>query len=90
MTVSVPLRGLGSWKAYEVIQSALTIASFSPLAGIRFVESACVSVKAEVYQMVSVPLRGLGSWKGRQHDTQHNHHAFGFSPLAGIRFVESF
>ncbi len=38
---------------------------FSPLAGIRFVESLGVCLKSQD-RCVSVPLRGLGSWKVRR------------------------
>ena len=36
--VSVPLRGLGSWKVLWAVQLTNALQSFSPLAGIRFVE----------------------------------------------------
>ncbi len=60
--VSVPLRGLGSWKASEH-RCCTNALSFSPLAGIRFVESSSFFQSSSGYRSVSVPLRGLGSWK---------------------------
>ncbi len=60
--VSVPLRGLGSWKEYADRADTAQIQCFSPLAGIRFVESLVLALLS-VHSPVSVPLRGLGSWK---------------------------
>ncbi len=63
--VSVPLRGLSSWKAFHLTSVCLSTARFSPLAGIKFVESAWLKTGSTDYR-VSVPLRGLSSWKVRR------------------------
>ncbi len=65
-----------------------SVASFSPLAGIKFVESG-KSYSYKPWREVSVPLRGLSSWKDRQIDLLYAQNNEGFSPLAGIKFVES-
>ncbi len=63
--VSVPLRGLGSWKVRGRIYCSWSKTDcFSPLAGIRFVESQDKNKnRCNSADVVSVPLRGLGSWK---------------------------
>ena len=62
--------------------------SFSPLAGIRYVETYVCSRNKRSFENVSVPLRGLDMWK-RQVKEVVVEIASGFSPLAGIRYVET-
>ncbi len=45
--VSVPLRGLGSWKETGTLAANSRLSSFSPLAGIRFVESSLLDTLTE-------------------------------------------
>ena len=64
--VSVPLRGLGQWKALRGWLDSNQHLRFSPLAGIRLVESQFRHIQTLSLDngIVSVPLRGLGQWKG--------------------------
>ena len=63
IVVSVPLRGLGSWKVHGSLTEYSFLLCFSPLSGIRFVESFNHPHPSACCSKVSVPLRGLGSWK---------------------------
>ncbi len=85
--ISVPLRGLSSWKVLNCSDSFRDGKNFSPLAGIKFVErhERCLSWHQSVN--ISVPLRGLSSWKAC--GTVGRGAVIDFSPLAGIKFVES-
>ncbi len=86
--VSVPLRGLSSWKA-NASQALLSDAlSFSPLTGIKFVERQRSNKWQSVVRNVSVPLRGLSSWKGVNFTAVKRKSVESFSPLTGIKFVE--
>jgi hypothetical protein len=87
--VSVPLRGLSSWKVLKAGANAFPVVGFSPLAGIKFVESHKVTPCKTFRPFSSFsPLAGIkfvesrGWWDGRKS-------LWGFSPLAGIKFVES-
>ncbi len=85
--VSVPLRGLGSWKdkarALELTHLYVSV----PLRGLGSWKE-WGSHNTGRLPNVSVPLRGLGSWKGGR-EWIYRPNIYRFSPLAGIRFVES-
>ena len=57
--VSVPLRGLDMRKRFAASLIALIGCSFSPLAGIRYAETAIAKDVPKHKSFVSVPLRGL-------------------------------
>ena len=61
--VSVPLRGLDMWKPCQHPLNLFRVFGFSPLAGIRYVETDCFGVFGWQLSNVSVPLRGLDMWK---------------------------
>ncbi len=66
--VSVPLRGLDMWKLNtQVLQSSPNKSCFSPLAGIRYVETASNNLPKAQVTLVSVPLRGLDMWKPKEY-----------------------
>jgi hypothetical protein len=89
LKVSVPLRGLGSWKGGSSSQLWQRLAVSVPLRGLGSWKVEKSRVK-ELTAVVSVPLRGLGSWKERLfYRPKSEPRPYCFSPLAGIRFVES-
>ncbi len=87
--VSVPLRGLGRWKANaEPSPLPLNLRVSVPLRGLgRWKDRWCWRGHKRGLK-VSVPLRGLGRWKDL-FQTKSPGVAKRFSPLTGIRSVES-
>ncbi len=76
------------WKLVGTIHAvSFNAISFSPLAGIRYVETNAV-IRVIGSMIVSVPLRGLDMWKPLQW-SQYKLQNYRFSPLAGIRYVET-
>ncbi len=61
--VSVPLPGLRSWKESYWRKCKADSGSFSPVAGIKVVESQGFYGQSRIFEAVSVPLPGLRSWK---------------------------
>ena len=61
--VSVPLRGLDMWKPTRSRMPTHSLVGFSPLAGIRYVETDTEQMYFMRLYCVSVPLRGLDMWK---------------------------
>ncbi len=63
LVVSVPLRGLGSWKVEEVNLLSTYLTVSVPLRGLGSWKAHSQPHSAAAQITVSVPLRGLGSWK---------------------------
>ncbi len=88
--VSVPLRGLSSWKGIQEQSEEDARIGFSPLAGIKFVERLpCLPAALREVECFS-PLAGIKFVESRQrgHYPWHPTVKRSFSPLAGIKFVE--
>ncbi len=66
IAVSVPLRGLDMWKPADHPKFHPKKYCFSPLAGIRYVETRFRIILPLHPSPVSVPLRGLDMWKPRR------------------------
>ena len=90
IAVSVPLRGLDMWKPADHPKFHPKKYCFSPLAGIRYVETRFRIILPLHPSPVSVPLRGLDMWKLGSALESVKINFIGFSPLAGIRYVETF
>ncbi len=86
--VSVPLRGLSQWKGVPPLARMASSKRFSPLAGIKSVESKAFNSMEEPTNEVSVPLRGLSQWKDETPTVSLLAGMSRFSPLAGIKSVE--
>ena len=87
--VSVPLRGLDIRKHGKYLAFSLSIAGFSPLAGIRYSETLYSKSIAKAGESSFSPLAGI-----RYSETTAALHFskvqdIGFSPLAGIRYSET-
>ena len=57
--VSVPLRGLDMWKLQDLMLSLIILNSFSPLAGIRYVETTIIDGLLAVVDLCFSPLAGI-------------------------------
>ncbi len=87
--VSVPLRGLDMWKhRYLPSSNLFRFSCFSPLAGIRYVETFS-NLAYSLNKLCFSPLAGIRYVETLKQAAKEGKEEC-FSPLAGIRYVETY
>ena len=86
--VSVPLPGFSGLRRSLLPVFQTTISSFSPVAGIQWVETVVIVIHQVVIVIVSVPLPGFSGLRPAFVPSRRKPES-SFSPVAGIQWVET-